>query len=280
MHRVFIPLLLLALNTVAEAQGTFLRNFASDWSARATKTQAEQPKWAVPMFSPFPMLAQVYRADFIRQKTATGASNWNMGGGKGFNLIPFARTQVDIFVPGYMQRGDGERDGIGDMTLLGKYRFLSRPEKKGNYVVSAALSWNIPTGSHKNGMPSSVLTPTLLAGKGFGRLDLMTSLGGGLPTSGTATSGRTIHWNSVAQYRVGKFYYPQLEINSTSYLGGTRDGKTQVFLAPGLMVGRIPIRPTETQSRLGITLGVGFQTAATSFHTYNHAFAASARLVF
>lgn len=279
MRRILLPLVLLALSSTVEGQDGFIRKFAAQWEARATQTQAAQPKWSVPMFSPFPMVAQVYRADFIRQRTAAGESNWNMGGGKGFNLIPFAKTQVDIFVPGYMMRGDGGQDGFGDMILLGKYRFLSKTEKRGNYILSGQLSWHIPTGSYKNGAPAASFTPTLVGGKGFGKLTLMSSLGASLPTSQVSTSGRTIHWNSVAQYKVGRYFFPELEINTTSHMGGTRDGKTQTFLSPGIIVGKLPIRSVEN-SRLGVTVGAGFQIAATNFHTYNHALATSVRFVF
>ena len=279
MRRILLPLILLAAVSAAEAQDGFLRDFASQWEARATKTQADQPKWSVPIFSPFPMLAQVFRSDFTRQRTPAGESDWQFGGGKGFNLIPFANTQIDILVPGYIMHGGDQQDGFGDMTLLGKYRFLSRPEKQGNYILSGALSWHIPTGSYKNGAPSSAFTPTVLGGKGFGKLALFSSLGGGLPTSQVSTSGRTIQWNSVAQYHVGRYFAPQLEVNTTSYFGGSRDGKTQTFLSPGIIVGKLPIRSVE-RSRLGVTVGAGFQTAVTSFHTYNHAFSTSVRFVF
>lgn len=279
MRRILLPLILVASACGAEGQDGFLQDFASQWEARATRTQAAQPKWSVPMFSPFPMLAQVFRADFTRQRTDTGASNWHYGSGKGFNFIPYDNVQVDVFVPGYVVHGDGSQDGFGDMALVGKYRFLSRTEQRGNYILSGALGWTIPTGSYKNGAPSSVLTPTLLGGKGFGKLALMSSLAGGLPTSQVSTSGRTIQWNSVAQYKIGRYFFPELEVNATSYFGGTRDGKTQVFLSPGVIVGKLPIRSVE-KSRLGITVGAGFQTAATSFHTYNHAFSTSIRFVF
>jgi hypothetical protein len=279
LRRILLPLILLAASSAARGQDDFIHDFASKWEARATKTQAAQPKWSVPMFSPFPTLAQVYRSDFTRQRTSAGETDWHFGSGKGFNLIPFANTQIDILMPGYIMHGNGQQDGFGDMTLLGKYRFTARPENKGNYIVSGALAWTIPTGSYKNGAPSSVLTPTLLGGKGFGKLALFSSLGGGLPTSKVSTSGRILHWNSVAQYRVGKYFFPELEVNTTSYLGGARDGKTQTFLSPGIIVGRLPIRHVEG-SRLGITVGAGFQTAVTSFHTYNHAFSTTVRFVF
>jgi hypothetical protein len=264
----------------ADAEDDFLKDFAHKWQERATRTQATQPKWAVPMISPFPQLAQVYRTDITRQITPSGDVNWNFGSGKGFNLIPYSNTQVDILPPGYVVHGDGGQDGIGDTTLLVKYRFASGDEQHGNYIVSGALAWSIPTGSHKNGAPSAVLTPTLLGGKGFGRFALMSSLGGGLPTSQTATSGRTILWNTVAQYRGGKYLFPELELNSTSYLGGTRDGKTQMFLSPGILFGKFALRPESAKSRMGIVAGVAFQTAITSFHTYNHVGVVSVRFAF
>jgi len=255
-------------------------SFVEKWQARATRTQAKQPKWAVPLIAPFPMLAQVYRTDFTRQITPAGKENWNLGTGKGFNLIPFANTQVDVLTPGFVTHGDGTADGFGDIAFLAKYRFFSANEKTGNYIMSGAVGWSFPTGSHKNGAASAVITPTISGGKGFGRFDVFGSLGAGLPTSGTATSGRTVHTNVVTQYHVGKYFWPELELNSTSYVGGSRDGKTQTFLTPGVMVGKFGIRPAEAKSRMGVLAGVAFQTAVTSYHTYNHALVVSLRFGF
>jgi hypothetical protein len=108
----------------------------------------------------------------------------------------------------------------------------------------------------------------------------MSSLGGGLPTSQTATSGRTIQWNTVAQYHVKKYFFPELELNSTSYVGGSRDGKTQMFLSPGILFGKFAFKPEDPKSRIGMVAGVAFQTAVTSFHTYNHAGVVSVRFAF
>ncbi|HEU4635449.1 MAG TPA: hypothetical protein VFS41_04680, partial [Edaphobacter sp.] len=92
MHRVLLPLLLLFAAPAVEAEepDDLVSRFASRWEARATSTQAKQPKWAVPMFSPFPTLAQVFRSDFTSQRTSAGQTDWHFGSGKGFNLIPFA----------------------------------------------------------------------------------------------------------------------------------------------------------------------------------------------
>ncbi|MBS1822870.1 MAG: transporter [Acidobacteria bacterium] len=281
MRRTLFLLAVLGLSTLsAIAQDNAVEKLGKAWQARATKTQAEQPKWAVPMYSPFPMVAQVFRLDYTRQRVAGGYDNWNIGGNKGFNFIPFSRTQIDVFIPGYILHGaKPSEDGFGDTNIIGKYRFASANEKHGNYALSAALGLHIPTGSYKNGAPSTVLTPSIIGGKGFGKLALFSSVGAAMPTSGTATSGRTIHWNSVAQYKVGKYLTPELELNSNTWVGGTRDGKTQMFLSPGLL-SKIPLRPKDPTSRLSLILGVAFQTAVTSYHTHNHGLAVTTRFGF
>src|SRR5882762_5885569 len=121
LHKIISLLIFMGmfpLNVEAEDDS---EDFAEKWQARATRTQAKQPKWSVPMVAPFPMLAQVYRSDFTRQTMSTEVENWNMGSGKGFNLIPFANTQVDILTPGYVLHGDGSADGFGDLAFLANY---------------------------------------------------------------------------------------------------------------------------------------------------------------
>jgi hypothetical protein len=281
LRRILWLLMLVGMSPLGvEAEDDFAENFANRWQTRATKTQAKQPKWAVPIVAPFPTLAQVYRSDFTRQMTSTGAENWNLGSGKGFNLIPFANTQVDVLTPGYVVHGDGAQDGFGDVAFLAKYRFLSANEQHGNYILSGAVGWALPTGSHKNGASTAVITPTLMGGKGFGRFAVMSTLGGGLPASDGRTNGRTIHANTVLQYHASKYLWPEIEFNTNSYFGGTRDGKTQTFVTPGLVMGKFPLRPEDPKSRMGVTAGVAFQTALTSYHSYNHAVVVSLRFGF
>src|SRR5215472_16172217 len=147
LYRFFLLLFWMGVSPLAaSADDDFFEDFADKWQARATKTTAKQPKWAVPMVAPFPMLAQVFRTDFTRQITPSGAQNWNLGSGKGFNLISFGNTQVDLLVPAYTVHGDGSPDGFGDVPFLVKYRFASATEKEGNYIFTGALGWSLPTG--------------------------------------------------------------------------------------------------------------------------------------
>ena len=96
----------------------------------------------------------------------------------------------------------------------------------------------------------------------------------------TAATGRTITSNTAAQYHLGKYIWPELEINSTFWHGGARDGKAQTFLTPGIMASKFALRPRDGKSRLGFAAGFGFQTATTTYRTYNHSLTFTSRLLF
>jgi hypothetical protein len=124
-------------------------------------------------------------------------------------------------------------------------------------------------------------------GKGRGTFDLTTTFGGSLPVSNAKGLGHTMTWNNVAQYRLAKtgaarFFWPEVELNSSFYSGGANDGNIATFGTPGLIVGRIPLAHNAdgTPGRLGLTFGAGEQIALTHFHTYNHGIVLTARVPF
>lgn len=255
-------------------------NFIERWQARVSATQAQQPKWIAPVFSPFPFLVQLGRTEFTRQVSTTHATTWNLGSSRGLNLIPLKNTEIDILIPPFFEHDTKAFDGFGDFGLAGKYRLLSGNEAHGSYVVSALLNATVPTGSYGNGASDATLTPALSGGKGFGKVDAFTTLGGTLPTGGVKTIGRTINSNSVVQYHVQKYLWPELEINTTAYYGGTKDGKIQTFLTPAVMIGKYALRMKDNDSRLGVAAGAGFQVAATTYHPYNHSLIFTSRIIF
>ena len=277
MRRLFLAT---TLSISLLTQAAIAQNFFDKYEARVTQIQSSQPKWIPPVVSPYPMLIQVFRADFSRQISPTLVSNWNLGVSRGLNLIPVKNTEVDILVPPYNEHGDNTSDGFGDFSFTLKYRILSGNEKHGNYLLSAFATTTVPTGSYKNGATNATVAPTLAGGKGFGKFDVFTNLGGTLPTGNTVSIGRTINSNTTFQYHVQKYLYPELEINTTAYFGGTKDGKVQTFLTPGLMFGGVKLRPHDPKSRLGVAFGAGFQVATTTYHAYNHAAVMTGRFVF
>jgi hypothetical protein len=253
--------------------------FFKAWEDRVRATSARQPAWPVPVVSPSSVIVQLARTDFVHQYASTHTETWNYDNGKGVNFIPFARTEFDINLPAYIQHNTPKvKDGAGDFSVVAKYRMFARGEG-GNYSSAVQMAFSVPTGSYKNGTAVSTITPTVIGGKGFRKLVVQSAIGGILPTSSVPTIGRTILWNSVAQYKVGKYFWPELEANASYYHGGANDGKNQVFLTPGLIVSRIKLRQ-DPKDRLGLVFGGGMQIATSHYHSYNHSLVLTGRLTF
>ncbi len=142
---------------------------------------------------------------------------------------------------------------------------MASNEEHGNYVVTAFLGAMIPTGSYTNGAPNAVVTPTIGLGKGWRNFDVQSTLGVAIPVADVDTLGTPVFYNTAFQYRVTKKLWPELEVNATFFPNGPKAGNKQVFLSPGLMVGKFHL-----WRRLGFAVGGGIQIAATHFHTYNH----------
>jgi hypothetical protein len=261
MTRKILALLFLlaATNTTLFSQD----NFFAKWESRTSATQARQPSWPPPLVSPYPMLIQVFRADFTRQITPALTSTWNYGAGRGLNLIPGFNSEVDVYYAPYIQHNTPKAiDGFGDVGFLYKYRILSKNEKDGN------------------GSPDSSISPTLLSGKGFGKFNVISCLGGTLPTEETNKVGRSVAWNTTAQYHISKYVWPELESNATWFFAGKNNGKKQNFVTPGIVFSKFKLRPGDETSRIGVAFGAGMQIATSQFHTYNHELAFTTRFVF
>jgi hypothetical protein len=275
---VTLPFFLLLAATPGWGQSgseTITHSFTKRWLDRVSATQASQPHWVTPVATVTPRLEQEFRYDVFHQVTPTGDVT-NLGGGKGLELIPTHNTELLINLPPYLLHENPKTiDGWGDASFTLKYRILSRNEEHGNAILTAFLAGSVPTGQYKNGSISAVVTPTLAGGKGWGRFDVQATLGGTLPTSSLGKLGRTIVSNTAFQCHAMKKLWPEVEINSTIWLGGSNDGKKQTFVTPGLIFGRFPIH-----KRVAFVAGAGFQIAATHFYQYNHAFIGTLRMPF
>lgn len=255
-------------------------NFFSRWENRVRATSAKQPSWPVPVISATPQLSQLVRADVVRQFTSTHFTTWNYGNSKGFQFIPYSNLEVDVNLPPYIQHNNPKAiDGAGDFSMVAKYRPFCGNGENHNYSTAFQLAATGATGSYKNGTARTTFTPTLMGGKGFGRLDVLSTLGATMPVGSVNTIGRTIVWNTVAQYHVGKLFWPELEVNSSFYHLGPNDGKNQTFVSPGLIVSKVKFRH-DPKDRLGLIFGAGFQIATSSFHSYNHGLVLTSRITF
>ena len=249
---------------------------AQGWFERATQTQAEQPAWITPLVTVTPRLEQEYRFDLDAQPGAGGGTAINYGGGKGLEIIPAERLELILGEPGYTaQTGPGGARGFGDMSFLAKYRLAAGNATHGDYIVTLFFGISAPTGARGNSAGVTTFSPTIAAGKGWGRWDVQSTLGLTFPSANGAKIGTAGHWNTALQYRVGRHWWPEIEMNTVQWLNGVNAGRDQVYFTPGLVAGRFPIR-----KRLGVTAGAGVEIAATRNHAFAHRVIVSLRVPF
>jgi hypothetical protein len=248
--------------------GGSIGNYFSDWFARVSRIQNEQPHWVTPLVTLTPRLEEEFRYDQFWPQLPHGKAIDNFDGGKGLKLIPWENLELIFGVPAWMahngtiQHVSGKEkpdtDGWADETFLIKYRLLSANEDNGNYILTAFMGFSAPTSVDGNRSRHGVFTPTIAFGKGLGNFDLQSTAGISLPDGGLQRLGIPVAWNTALQYRIFKIFWPEFEVNYTWWPNGEPEGQTQVFLTPGFVVGRIPIH-----DRIGLTLGAGFQEAVT-----------------
>jgi hypothetical protein len=253
--------------------------FVASWQERVHDTLSQQPAWPIPLVTPSSGLVECFRSDFVRQITPAGSDTWIYGNSKGANLVPWYNTEFDAAIPPYIQHNSAAQDGFGDFSMLLKYRLAARSAGHGNYSFSASLGATLPTGSYKNGSTDATISPAVYAGKGFGRFDVQSSLGGILPVADALKLGRVVLWNTVAQYHVGRFFWPEVEDNASFFSGGVHDGRVQNFITPGLMVAKIKFKH-DSLGRRALVFGGGMQIATSHFHSYNHGLVLTVRTLF
>ena len=241
--------------------------YFADWFKRVDSTQAQQPHWATPLATTTPRLEEEFRYDILWQTSNSGVTTENYGGAKGLELIPASRIEVILVGPPafVVHNNPAVKNGFGEWGFLVKYRILSSNEEHGNYILTAFFQTTFPTGQYSNGATDSIITPTIAYGKGFGDFDVQGTFGVTLPTGNEAKIGHSYLWNNAFQYHLDRRFWPEVEMNYTHFQDGPNNAKTQVFLTPGLVIGRIHI-----WKRVAFTVGGGFQIATTQFHTNNH----------
>lgn len=243
-------------------------NFIAAWQARAAQVRANQPAWSSPLItwsSPLitttGMLEQRFRFDVSEEHAVNGADTTVLGGGRGLDLIVSNSNEIQITAPPYDIRntstGKGSFSGFDDWAFLRVKQLLaSSPASGGNYFITAWLQIQAPTGIAPLTSNAWTYLPTLAIGKGWGDFDIQATVGGVLPASRVATLGDQIQTNVAFQYHLMKVFWPEFEVNWTYYADGQRGGLNQVYLTPGLVIGRFRLA-----DGILFTTGIGYQIA-------------------
>ena len=256
------------------AQQSALERFRSN-NSRMT---ALQPSLITPLVAPDPRLVQYAKLSFANQYTPSGTQTVNFGNSRGAAVIVGNRFEFGLVPPPYIQHNSKAMDGFGDLSTSVKYRIASGNAEHGNFQITAMLARCFATGSHQNGAPTGSFTPTLATAYAFHRFDVISSLGGTLPTGKIAVQGRTIAWNEVVQMHATRHIWLEAENNATFFEGGSRDGKMQNFVTPTAfyVIRGKDWKPTHPF----FILDSGMQIATSGFHTYNHNLISEARILF
>jgi hypothetical protein len=227
----------------------------------AAAARASQPEWSSPLATTTPLMEQRLRLDMYHQRSGNGADTTELDGGKGLDLIVSPTNEIQFALPPYEMRSSTRTSralaGYGDWSFLRiEQRLFSANRDDGDYVVTAWLGVQAPTGIKS--LTSSVwsLQPTLALGQGWGDFDIQGTVTGVLPMANVAMLGHQIQSNTAFQYHVDRLFWPQLEVNWTYYPDGARAGLNQVYLTPGVVVGRFDIG-----HGLKFTTGIGYQFA-------------------
>jgi hypothetical protein len=238
-------------------------DYISSWLAMVGRTQDAQPRWMTPLVTVTPRLEQEFRFDVFSEALPTHAHLDNYGAGKGLEFIPTEDTEIIIGVPPYETRtsnaGKTLAEGWGDWpAFLLKYRFLSANEEQGNYVVTGFFQVSAPSGNAAFTNHFWILQPTIALGEGWGDFDVQATISEQFPTGGISIAqknfGKPVLVNIAAQYHLFDILWPEVEVNSTWWPGGLKEGKIQTFLTPGIIFGRFPIR-----DRVRLIFGAGYQ---------------------
>ena len=284
-------LLLLAVGTACRADdssatqnanpsGNPVAGYFRNWFERVSQIQAEQPHWITPLVTVTPRLEEELRYDQTFESIPGGhtLTSYGGGGGKGLELIPFDPVEVIIGVPSWQTENTSPaKHGWSDESFLLKYRLLSANEQNGDYILTAFMGLTVPDGSDRITSHHFAYSPSIAFGKGWGDFDFQSTLGTSVPDNGIQRTGAgtPVLFNTAVQYRVLRFSWPELEANYTYWPNGQYSGLNQLFLTPGLVVGRIPI-----VGRLGLTVGAGCQFALTDKPLYSRNFILTIRLPF
>src|SRR5437868_8259243 len=86
-------------------------SFLSRYQERVTATQSEQPHWVTPLVTVTPRLEQEFRSDFVRQTNSKRYDTWNLGNGKGLEIIPERHIELLFNLPPFF---DHSQPGVKD----------------------------------------------------------------------------------------------------------------------------------------------------------------------
>jgi hypothetical protein len=237
-----------------------------------------QPTWMAPLIQSDSLLSQGVALSVSRSGQQS-AEPFVYGNNSGFGVLVGRRFQVDIDPPSYFRNHCSTmKDGFGNAGAQIKTRIASGNAAHGNFAVSALLYHAFAPRVAQNQMFTAYYVPEILAGRGFGRVALLTTVGGMLPTGKISAQGRAIEWNLTAQLHFRENTWFDIENNAAFFYAGRFDGQTQNFITPAVFY---RLRRMEGKSgHTAVFVDGGEQIATSAFSFCNHNVIAELRIAF
>jgi hypothetical protein len=237
-----------------------------------------QPSWMAPITASDARLGQGLRFS-VSQQSWPGEHPIAYGNNHGLSLIAGRRLQFELVPPSYFRNHSvAHRDGWGNAAIEIKARIASGNANHGNYIVTGVLYHAFAPRGYQNGATTGLYKPAIAGGRMLGRVALLSSLGGYLPTGEITQQGRGIEWKGTAELRAGAHAWFDLEDSALFLRGGRHDGNVQNLISPGVFF--LPKHGDRGPSHASVVLDCGMQLATSSFYFYNRNLITEVRLVF
>ena len=233
----------------------------ASWHALAAQVRANQPAWSSPLITTTGMLEQRFRLRSVgaarRQWRRHHGNRWRPRVGPDYQQQQRgADRRVALRHPQHTHR-QGFVDRLRRLDVwAGEAAAGGEPREQWHYFVTVWLQVQAPTGIAPLTSHAWTYLPTLAVGKGWGDFDIQATVAAVLPDSNVAVLGDQIQTNVALQYHLLKIFWPEFEVNWTYWAGGQRGGLNQVFLTPGLVIGRFKL-----SNDIAFTMGLGYQVA-------------------
>lgn len=271
---VALALALTAGVCTAPAQDSFYERMRSN----NVQMKQVQPTWMGPLIQSDSRLGQGLKVSVSNSKFPP-AQPTIYGNNKGVSVIVDRRFQLDFDPPSFFRNHSSSmKDGFGNAGTQVKWRLKSGNAEHGNFALTAIMYHGFEPRAYQNQMLSSYYVTSIAAGKGVGRLALLTTVGGFLPTAKIAAQGRAVEWNLTAQAHATEHLWFDVENNASFFHAGPDDGKVQNLMTPAAfyMVRRRDWKPEHA----ALVFDCGMQIATTSYHILNHNLVTEMRIMF
>jgi hypothetical protein len=253
--------LLLGSLAAAQAEAAESTGGLQIFGNAADLARSTQPNWSSPLVTTTGLMEQRFRFDVAGQDSGNGVNTRAFDGGRGLDLIVGESNEIQIGLPPYDSRtaaaGSARVAGFGDWPFIRvEQRIASAPESEANYVLTAWLQVQAPSGIARLTTHAWTFLPTMAFGKGWGDLDVQGTISAVLPGAHESTLGYQLQSNIAVQYHLLTVLWPEVEANWTWYANGQRGGLNQLYLTTGIVAGRFRLSDT-----LRFTVGAGYQFA-------------------